>query len=165
MQKLDSYDQGIIFLPIQSYSLYRATYSCMMKSQTYMLLLEMRSGLRPLPDSSGPRTHSFHHRACSVVHGRCVGRRGTRWAATYGGSGGCRGPSQHAPHLCTIPPWGLDGPLPYSWEWLVPLWTRWGQTGAPQCGEGSLPGEDETLEGDRRVKSPVKIPFITFTHT
>lgn len=118
----------------------------MMKTQTYMLLLEMRSGLRPLLDSFGPHTRSCHRRACSVVRGRCVGRRGTRWAAACDGSGGCRGPSQLAPHLCTIPLWGLDVPLPYSWEWLVPLWTQWGQRDAPQCGEGSLPGEDETLE-------------------
>lgn len=133
--------------------------------RTYWLLPRMHCDWSPGPDSFGPHTHSCHHRACSVVHGRCVGRRGTRWAAASGGSGGCRGRSQHAPHLCTIPLWGLDGPLPYSWEWLVPLWTQWGQRGAPQCGEGSPPGEDETLEGNKRVKTPVKVIVIIFTHT
>ncbi len=116
---------------------------------TYSLLPVMRCDWSPGPDSFGPHTRSCRRRACSVVRGRCEGRRGTRWAAACGGSGGYRGLSQPAPHLCTIPPWGLDGPLPYSWEWLVPLWTQWGQRGAPQCGEGSLPGEDETLKGDK----------------
>ena len=121
-------------------------------TRTYWLLPGMRCDWSPGPDSFGPRTRSCHRRACSVARGRCVGRRGTRWAAACGGNGGCHGPSRPAPRLCTIPPWGLDGPRPCSWEWLVPLWTQWGQRGAPRCGEGSLPGEDETLERKEGAK-------------
>ena len=120
-----------------------------LKDPTYMPLPAMHSGLQPLPDSFGLRTRSCHHQACCGVRARCAERRGTRWAAACAETGGCRGPSRRAPHLCTIPPWGLAGPLLYSWEWLVPPWTQWGQRGAPQCGEGSLLGADETL---RKIK-------------
>ena len=126
-------------------------------NRTYWLLPGTRCDWWPGPDSFGPRTRSCRRRACSVARGWYAGRRGSRWAAAYGGIGGCRGPSQRARRLCTIPPWGSGGPRPYSWEWLVPLWTQWDQRGAPQCGEWSLPGEDETLERrNGTVKSSIK---------
>lgn len=81
---------------------------------TYWLLPAKRCGSLPLPGSCGRHKRRNPRPACSGVRGRCVERRGSRWAAACAANGDYRGPFPPVRHLCTTPQSGLAGPPPYS---------------------------------------------------
>lgn len=99
---------------------------------TYLLLPARHCGSLPLPGSCGQRRRRNLRPVCSVVRGRCAGKKGSHWAAACVGSGDCPCPFPPALHLCTTPPLELAALPPYSWAWQAPLWIRSGQMGALQ---------------------------------
>lgn len=113
---------------------------------TYWLLPAKRCGSLPLPGSCGLHKRRNLHLACSDVRGRCVERRGSRWAAACAANGDCPDPFPPVRHLCTTPQLGLADPPPYSWEWRVPPWKRSGQKGARQSGAVCPLGGDGILK-------------------
>lgn len=99
---------------------------------TYWLLPTRRCGSLLLLGSCEQHRHMNLHPVCSVVRGRCEGRRGSRWAAACVVNEDCLCLFPPARHLCTTPLLALAGPPLYSWEWQALLWIQSGQMGALQ---------------------------------